>query len=168
MCYVRSIHCRIVHGGVGVTPDTIVLASSTTSTTTASQGPLETALIRDGAFFDFATLWQQSHPNIVQTLLSNEQQGTALLNTALQGDAVWQLFEKWTRSTYLSTVTADSRLVAMAAALRSEGMLAAAAALDRTALSTELQDLSADLTLQVREYVTVHCVTTAYIHTQQS
>ena len=39
----------------------------------------------------------------------------------------------------------------MAAALRSEGMLAAAAALDTAALSTELQDLTADLILQVSE-----------------
>jgi hypothetical protein len=138
--------CRIVHGGVGVTPDTTALP---TTTITASQGPLETALIRDGAFFDFATLWQQSHPNIVQTLLSNEQQGVALLNSALQGDAIWKQFETWIRSSYLSTVTADSRLVVMAAALRNGGMLTAAAALDTAALSTELQDLTADLTLQV-------------------
>jgi hypothetical protein len=138
-----------------VTPDT---TASLSSTVTVSQGPLETALIRDGAFFDFASLWQQSHPNIVQTLLSSEQQGVALLNSALQGDAVWQQFEQWICSSYLSTVTADSRLVAMAAALRSEGMLTAAAALDTAALPTELQDLTADLTLQVTHSVIMHCV----------
>ncbi|KAG5184226.1 hypothetical protein JKP88DRAFT_315428 [Tribonema minus] len=78
----QTLKHRTVRGGRGVEPDLATPAAQ-------RPGPLEKVLLRDGAFFDYASQWQRSHPAVVHALAADSAAAAAAaLSTAASYNGV--------------------------------------------------------------------------------